>query len=155
MARDTQTIQLLEASLRGQGFQTALDESIPDRPGMRLLIPVQDRKLVRTELHYVTCGELFDVLQLYTTIVEDLDEHGMRELSKAVRVWNFVVFLGSLAVREDLRALFHRYSLVLPSKLSAEECAVMTESVLVTVLNYIAAFQEEALALANGMTFTE
>ena len=67
MERATETIQLLESSLREQGLETAVDGSIPERPGMRVLIPVRDGKLVRTELHYVPCGELFDALQLYTT----------------------------------------------------------------------------------------
>ncbi len=155
MERATETIQLLESSLREQGLETAMDGSIPERPGMRVLIPVRDGKLVRTELHYVPCGELFDALQLYTTIAEDLDEHGMRELCKAAGVWNFSVFLGALAVREDRRALYHRYCLALPGKLTAGECAVMAESILTTILHYIAQFQEDALALAGGMTLEE
>ena len=136
MERATETIQLLESSLREQGLETAMDGSIPERPGMRVLIPVRDGKL-------------------YTTIAEDLDEHGMRELSKAAGVWNFSVFLGALAVREDRRALYHRYCLALPGKLTAGECAVMAESILTTILHYIAQFQEDALALAGGMTLEE
>lgn len=157
MDRATQTIQLLESSLREQGFQTAFDDSVPDRPGMRTLIPLREdgTGLVRVELHYVPCGELFDILQLYTTVIEDLDEPGMRELRKAVEVWNFSVFLGSMAVREDERQLFHRYCLALSGKLSAEECAVVGESVLTSVLRSISPFYEDALDLANGVTFEE
>ena len=75
--------------------------------------------------------------------------------SKAAGVWNFSVFLGALAVREDRRALYHRYCLALPGKLTAGECAVMAESILTTILHYIAQFQEDALALAGGMTLEE
>jgi len=155
MDRATQTIQLLESSLREQGFQTAFDDSVPDRPGMRTLIPLRGdgTGLVCVELHYVPCGELFDILQFYTTVIEDLNEHGMRELRKAVDVWNFSVFLGSLAVRKDERQLFHRYCLALSGKLSAEECAVVGESVLTSVLRMISPFYEDALDLADGMTF--
>ena len=45
MERATETIQLLESSLREQGLETAVDGSIPERPGMRVLIPVRDGKL--------------------------------------------------------------------------------------------------------------
>lgn len=157
MDRSAQTIHLLESSLREQGFQTAFDESIPERPGMRTLIPLREdgTGLVRVELHYVPCGELFDILQLYTTVIEDMEEHGVRELRKAVEVWNFSVFLGSLSVREDRRELFHRYCLALSGKLSAEECAVVGESVLTSVLRSISPFYEDAMDLANGAAFEE
>lgn len=155
MERATEIIALLESSLEGQGLEAAPDNSVPGRPGLRALIPVQDGKLVRVELHYIPCGELFDVLQLYTAIAKDLDGHGMRELRTAVDTWNFSVFLGNLAVRDDLRQLYHRYCLALPRKLSAGECAVMAESVLASILQNIAQFQDGALALAGGMAFQE
>jgi len=63
--------------------------------------------------------------------------------------------IHALAVREDRRALYHRYCLALPGKLTAGECAVMAESILTTILHYIAQFQEDALALAGGMTLEE
>ena len=156
MERAAQTIQRLEASLREQGIQTAFDESIPDRPGLRTLLPIQEGKPVRMDLHYVPCGELFDVLQLYTVIAGELNEQALMELDRAAYTWNFSIFLGSLAIRTDLRHFYHRYCLVLSRHLSAGECAVMSESVLVSILKYIAPLQEDILALARGvMTFEQ
>ena len=156
MERSVQTIQLLEASLREQGLETALDDSLPGCPGMCVLIPLPDDGIqLRTELHYVSCGELFDVLQLYTTIADALTDHDMRELGQAVNVWNFSVVLGALAVREDHRTLYHRYSLALAKELSAEQCAVVSESVLTSILQSIAPVQADILTLLSGITFEQ
>ena len=126
MERSKQIMDALEALLREQGFDVQPDGRLDEHPGVNMLIPLQEdgTELVFAELHFITGPQGFDVIQLYTTLVGELQPQAAAETAKAIAVWNQDLLLGAFALRDD-RQLYHRYCLTVPRSLAPGQAAAL------------------------------
>ena len=154
MERSKQIMDALEALLREQGFDVQTDGRLDEHPGVNMLIPLQEdgTELVFAELHFITGPQGFDVIQLYTTLVGELQPQAAAETAKAIAVWNQDLLLGAFALRDD-RQLYHRYCLTVPRSLAPGQAAALALDAFSFILGQIAEYHGDALLLASGTTF--
>lgn len=157
MERSRQIMDAVETLLRGQGFDARPDDRLPEHPGVNMLIPLQEdgTELVFTELHFIEGPEGFDVVQIYTTLIDELSEAACSELEEAINLWNRDFLLGSLAILRDSRQLYHRYCVALPKQYPVQPSAELVYDAFAVILSQIAEYHRDALTLAAGITFEE
>ena len=155
MERSQQIIGAVEGILRGQGFDVQPDNRLPAHPGVNMLIPLQEdgTELVFTELHFIEGPEGFDVVQIYTTLIDAVSEAACTELEKAAALWNMDFLLGSLGIRRDNHQLYHRYCVTLPKQYPVQPSAELVYDAFAFILSQIAEYHGDALQLSAGITF--
>ena len=103
---------------------------------LRILLPVtDDGNAVITELMVTTLSNDLDLLMLYTTVVVNIGDR-YDELVRKLVPWNMQCPFGAFGIYEQLRQLYHKYTLPFPSDTDPEAAAGQA-LVMLGVLNQV------------------